>query len=73
MEGFIKGQQAAEALNLTSEWLQENGIIDQIIHEYHSGENLGPLRDFLANQFNELANLPIDQLLRQREQRYRNF
>lgn len=68
-----KVQQAAEALNLTPEWLQENGIIDQIIHEYHSGDNLGPLRDFLANQFNELANLPIDELLRQREQRYRNF
>lgn len=68
-----KVKEAAEALKLTPEWLLKTGIIDQIIHEYHSGDDLKPLRDFLANQFNELKNLPVDELMRQRHNRYRKF
>lgn len=68
-----KVKEAAEALKLTPEWLLKTGIIDQIIHEYHSGDDLEPLRDFLANQFNELKNLPVDELMRQRHNRYRKF
>lgn len=68
-----KVAQAAEDLKLTPDHLLKSGIIDQIIHEYRPGDDLKPLRDFLYNQFNELKNLPVDELLRQRKERYRKF
>ncbi|GHP14719.1 acetyl-CoA carboxylase carboxyl transferase subunit alpha [Lentilactobacillus fungorum] len=68
-----KVQQAAEELGLTPESLLKDGIINKIIHEYKPGEELSNLRDFLAAEFAELGKLPVDQLIEQRQRRFRNF
>ncbi|AEB73910.1 carboxyltransferase subunit alpha [Lentilactobacillus buchneri] len=68
-----KVKEAAEELKLTPEALLADGIIDKIIHEYQPGEDLSALRDFLDQEFSQLAKLPIDDLVDRRNQRYRNF
>ncbi len=65
--------EAAEALKLTPERLLASGIIDQIIHEYQPGDDLSPLQELLASQFDSLSKLSTAELLKQRQQRYRGF
>lgn len=68
-----KVQQAAEELGLTPESLLKDGIINQIIHEYKPGDDLSDLRDFLDKQFTELENLPMSELIEQRQRRFRKY
>lgn len=68
-----KVQEAAEELKLTPEALLKDGIIDKIIHEYKSGDDLTLLIDMLDDAFSHLAELPADELVERRVQRYRNF
>ena len=66
-------QQATEELGLTPDSLLKDGIINQIILEYKPGDDLSDLRDFLDKQFTELENLPMSELIEQRQRRFRKY
>ncbi len=68
---------AAESLGLRASDLLALGLIDDIVKEPAGGAHLGPqaaaefLRDYLRNTLEELANVPIEELLRKRAARLR--
>ncbi len=71
--------QAAEALKLTPHYLKNYRIVDEIIPEPIGGAHRNPLataqtlRNTLIKHLNELVQIPIDQLLNQRLNRYRQM
>ncbi|MBI1322070.1 acetyl-CoA carboxylase carboxyltransferase subunit alpha [bacterium] len=70
---------AAEALKMTSKYLKSFGIIDEIIPEPLGGahrdhrEMAATLKSFLTRSLNELAQVPLDQLLDERYAKFRSM
>ncbi len=71
--------QAADALCLTAKNLKELNVIDQIVHEPLGGAHRNHkraiilLRKALKGQLNELLTIPVDKLLEQRAEKFRNM
>ena len=74
-----KNQEAAAALRMNTENLVELGIVDAVIHEPLGGAHKEPqvvydnVKAFITEQWNALKNLPMDELLEQRYQKFRNM
>jgi len=74
-----KAPEAAEALGVTSDRILKLGLIDKVIEEPLGGahrnvdEMAKRLKEELIAQLNELNNLPIEQLLKQRYTRIMNY
>jgi acetyl-CoA carboxylase carboxyl transferase subunit alpha len=72
-------QEAAAALRLTAADLKQLGIIDRVIAEpmggAHQDQNaaIDSLRDAVARELDELARIPLDELLEQRYQKFRRM
>jgi acetyl-CoA carboxylase carboxyl transferase subunit alpha len=71
--------QAAEALKMTSKDLPALGVIDEVIPEPLGGAHRNPhlmasrMKMFLRNQLRQLVDIPIDELLEARYQRFRRL
>lgn len=74
-----RADEAAEALKITALDLQEFGIIDGIVPEPLGGAHRDPtamaetLRSRLQENLDELLQIPLDDLIEQRFQRYRSI
>lgn len=74
-----KAADAANILKLTSFELKAMGIVDNIVEEPLGGAHTDPqgmaqrLKEHLIETLEELSNIPIDDLLEQRYQRYRRI
>ncbi len=74
-----KARDAAEALGLTAPRLLELGLVDKVVREPLGGAHRNPhamavrLKAVLLRQLDELAALPVDDLLAQRYQRLRGY
>jgi len=74
-----KARDAAEALGMTAPRLLQLGLIDKIVREPLGGAHRNPrsmavrLKAVLLNQLDELAALPIGELLEQRYRRLRSY
>lgn len=74
-----KAADAAEALKMTSEELHELGIIDEIIPEPLGGAHrdsvlsCDTVKKTLETHLNALFEIPLDELLKRRYQKYRNM
>ena len=74
-----KAPQAAEAMGVTSDNLQQLGIVDETIPEPLGGAHRDidkmskNLKQHLAGQLQQLQQIPIDQLLEQRYQRVMSY
>jgi acetyl-CoA carboxylase carboxyl transferase subunit alpha len=72
-------EQAAEALKMTSKDLSRLGIVDAVIDEPLGGAHrdhhlmASRLKLYLRNTLRGLAGKPLDQLLEQRYQKFRNL
>jgi acetyl-CoA carboxylase carboxyl transferase subunit alpha len=70
---------AAEAMGITAERLSKLDLIDEVLPEPLGGAHREPtamaevLREALTRQVAELAALPVDELMRQRYRRLREF
>lgn len=70
---------AAVALNLTARDNLKNGIVDSVIHEPLGGahrdhENASALlQSWIEEQLNELTDIPVDELLNARYERFRKL
>ncbi|MCK4237375.1 MAG: acetyl-CoA carboxylase carboxyltransferase subunit alpha [Candidatus Krumholzibacteria bacterium] len=71
-----KAPEAAECLRLTAADCFELGVVDRIIEEVHGASHRDPegngsrLRDVVLEEFEALDDVPIDILLRRREEKY---
>lgn len=69
-------EQAAEALKLTATDLKTVGVIDRIIEEPVGGAHRAPtimfdhLRDVLKQELTQLLMVPVDELVRQRREKF---
>lgn len=69
-------EQAAEALKLTATDLKTVGVIDRIIEEPVGGAHRAPtimfdhLRDVLNQELTQLLMVPVDELVRQRREKF---
>ena len=74
-----KAPQAAEALKITAQHLLNFGVIDEIVPEPLGGAHrdyettAATLKKVIKKYFSQLSSLPIDQLLEQRYQKFRNM
>jgi len=74
-----KAPDAAETLGITSDRLQELGLVDQVIDEPLGGahrdidETAQRVKDALQVKLTELKKLPMDTLIEQRQQRLLNY
>lgn len=72
-------EQAAEALKLTADDMLGNGLVDGIIKEPLGGahafreETFKTVKKYIKKNIAELADIPIDTLLKQRIEKYRNM
>jgi len=70
---------AADALKLTSKELSKLGIVDSVIPEPLGGAHRDPkemsntLKSYLLRYLGELLQLPVDELLEKRYQKFRNM
>jgi acetyl-CoA carboxylase carboxyl transferase subunit alpha len=71
--------QAARALKLTSKYLQEFGVVDDVVEEPLGGAHRDPyqmgarLKMYLTRTLRELQKLPTDQLLAKRYEKFRKM
>lgn len=78
-KGAEHAEKAATALKFTSKNLLEMGIVDEVIKEPLGGAHrdhhhmAGKMKSFLKKTLNELVELPIDQLLENRYERFRKI
>ena len=78
-KGAEHRDKAADALKLTSKSLLELGVVEEVIEEPPGGAHRAPLvmagklKMFLRNQIRELMKVPIETLLEQRYQRFRQI
>ncbi|GAA6112816.1 MAG: acetyl-CoA carboxylase carboxyl transferase subunit alpha [Apilactobacillus sp.] len=68
-----KAAQAAEQMQLTPKELLNNEIIDKIIPEVKDAKSMQNFKEALIQKINELKQLPKEELLAQRHERYRKF
>jgi len=74
-----KTSQSAEALKLTAKDLVETGIIDQLVAEPPGGAHRDPsssaqnLEEAIESQLSEIDDIPRQDLVRQRYEKYRNI
>ena len=74
-----RAKEAAAALNLTASHLENLGLIDGIIPEPLGGahkdfrQTAGSLRDALSSHLSDLLDVPIDELVGARYERYRRI
>ncbi len=74
-----RSTEAAEALKITARDLLELGIIDGIVPEPMGGNHWDPetmketLRNHILEQLSSLRNIPIDELLNMRHEKYRKM
>ena len=74
-----KAEEAAEAMRITAESLDEFGFVDEILPEPLGGAHRDPaaaaevIRNALLNHLEELDRLDIDQLLEDRQRRIAGF
>jgi acetyl-CoA carboxylase carboxyl transferase subunit alpha len=74
-----KAEVAADALKMTAQDLQPLGIIDQIVAEPPGGAHTDPVKTAaildlaLHPALTELERLPVDKLLEQRYQKFRQM
>ncbi len=72
-----RAEQAAKALQITAQRLKEHNLIDEIVKEPIGGAHrnykraAGILRRVIRRHLRELMELPLDQLLQQRFEKYR--
>src|SRR5918995_674865 len=72
-------EQAAEAMGITAEKLSQLNLVDEVLPEPLGGAHREPtvmaevLREALTRQVAELAALPVDELMRRRYRRLREF
>ena len=72
-------EQAAEELQLTSEKLQENGLIDGVVREPLGGAHNDPeqmyhnLSTYLSKTLDQLRQIPVDDLIDQRMEKFANM
>ena len=74
-----KAQDAAEAMRITADSLNNFGLVDEVLPEPLGGAHRNPeetaevIRNALLKSLDELEQLPIEQLLEQRQQRLASF
>lgn len=70
-----RAMEAAELMKITSHELLEMGIVDKVISEagLSSKELLGCVKNELHAELNRLQELPLDQLIEERYQRFRKY
>ena len=74
-----KAQDAAEAMRITADSLNNFGLVDEVLPEPLGGAHRNPdeaaevIRNALLKNLDELEQLPIEQLLEQRQQRLAGF
>lgn len=70
-----RSSEAASLMKLTARELHEMGVIDRIIPEngYFSSEIVASIKANLITELAKLTQLPLDELLEQRYQRFRQF
>ncbi len=74
-----KAKDAAEAMGITANRLQEVGLVDKIVKEPLGGAHRNPaeiaatLQDLLRKELAGLVNLPYDALLARRQQKIRSY
>jgi acetyl-CoA carboxylase carboxyl transferase subunit alpha len=72
-------EQAAQALKLTSKYLRELGVVDDVIEEPLGGAHrdhqqmAARMKQFLTRSLRELIAKPIDQLVEQRYEKFRKM
>ena len=75
----IRAPEAAEALKITSEHLLKFGIVDEVIPEPQGGVHKDPdivfktFKKALVNSLKDLQHIPLDQLLQQRYDHFRQI
>ena len=70
-----RATEAAELMKITAGELYNMGVIDKVIpeHGYFSSEIVEMIKTNLISELEELSKLPLDQLIENRYQRFRNF
>jgi len=74
-----KAPEAAEALKLTANDMLEQGIIDEVLPEPLGGAHRNPrqtaetLKDYIGRTLDDLRETPVDDLVEERYQRYREL
>ena len=70
-----RAMEAAELMKITSHELLEMGIVDKVISEagLSSKELLGCVKNELCVELDRLQELPLDQLIEERYQRFRKY
>lgn len=70
-----RAMEAAELMKITSNELLEMGIVDKVISEagLSSKELLGCVKNELRAELDRLQELPLDQLIEERYQRFRKY
>ena len=70
-----RAMEAAELMKITSHELLEMGIVDKVISEagLSSKELLGCVKNELRAELDRLKELPLDQLIEERYQRFRKY
>ena len=74
-----KAQDAAEAMRITADSLNDFGLVDEVLEEPLGGAHRNPnamaavIRESVINSLNELDQLTIDQLLENRQRRLEGF
>ncbi|MBT8103075.1 MAG: acetyl-CoA carboxylase carboxyltransferase subunit alpha [Gammaproteobacteria bacterium] len=74
-----KAEEAAAAMRITAPSLSEFGLVDEVLQEPLGGAHRNPremgevIRNAVLKNLDELASLPTEQLLEQRQQRLASF
>ncbi|AUC25507.1 acetyl-CoA carboxylase carboxyl transferase subunit alpha [Streptococcus uberis] len=70
-----RATEAAELMKITAKELKRMTVIDRIIPErgYFSSEIVEMIKEHLKTEINQLRSLPLEELLENRYQRFRNF
>ncbi len=74
-----KAEDAAEAMRITAASLNDFGLVDEVLEEPLGGAHRSPkgmaevIRNAILENLDELAKIPMDRLLEQRQQRIASF
>ena len=74
-----KAEDAAEAMKITADNLQGFGLVDEVLPEPLGGAHRAPgeaaevIRNALNQHLDELAQMPLEQLLEERQRRLESF